>query len=428
VVGTKPEGMGESTMNQRRIEQLAKKARAIAKSADLEGRDLTQQERVELHGLLDEVESLKESGAQVAAFGKAIGGVDSSVPQVGGYHSASGGPGDMFVNSPGFKAISDPAHRGQQWTSGAVEVGAMALQTKAGTLFESGQGSGLFPVPQVVPGVVSRLFEQPAVTDLIPQNQATTSSLRYIVEGTATSGAAGVLEGGDKPASDFSYSTTDEPVRKLATSLVVSDELLEDGGASVQAYLNGRLSLFVRLEEERQVLRGTASPELVGLFGRSINSYSRGTVDSNATAILKAALGTRGSAHLDVDACVMHPLNWQSTRLATDTTGQYMGGGPFFGQYGNGQNIGVPSAATASAGASLWNIPVYLSSTVGVGTALLGSFSQGAAIYRRGGPTVEVTNAHQDFFTKNLMAIRAESRLALCCYRPSAFVQVIGLS
>ena len=73
-------------------------------------------------------------------------------------------------------------------------------------------------------------------------------------EGTATDAAAGVAEGALKPESTLAYSEVVEPVKKIATLLPVSDEMLEDA-PSIQAYLNGRLSLFVSVEEE-----GTAAP------------------------------------------------------------------------------------------------------------------------------------------------------------------------
>ena len=46
-----------------------------------------------------------------------------------------------------------------------------------------------------------------------PGRQANSNAVRYPIEGTATSGAAGVAEGGDKPPSDLAYSTVDEPGR-----------------------------------------------------------------------------------------------------------------------------------------------------------------------------------------------------------------------
>ena len=99
-----------------------------------------------------------------------------------------------------------------------------------------------------------------AVADLLLSGQASTNSLRVVVEGTATSGAAGVAEAGLKPESTLGMTTTDEPVKKIATILPISEEMLEDAPA-VQSYINGRLSLFVQIEEERQLLRGAGRDE-----------------------------------------------------------------------------------------------------------------------------------------------------------------------
>jgi HK97 family phage major capsid protein len=64
---------------------------------------------------------------------------------------------------------------------------------------------------------------------------------------------------------------------------------------------------------------------------------------------------------------------------------------------------------------------VLVTSAIGDGTAAVGAFRQGGAVYRRGGLTVEASNSHSDFFQKNLTALRAEERLVLAIYRPSAF-------
>jgi HK97 family phage major capsid protein len=76
-----------------------------------------------------------------------------------------------------------------------------------------------------------------------------------------------------------------EPIKQIATLLPVSDEMLEDV-PSIQAYLNSRLTLFVRVEEERHLLRGAGTNELVGLMNasRGINTYTKLAADDNATA------------------------------------------------------------------------------------------------------------------------------------------------
>jgi HK97 family phage major capsid protein len=77
----------------------------------------------------------------------------------------------------------------------------------------------------------------------------------------------------------------------------------------------------------------------------------------------------------------------------------------------------------------IWGLPVIVTTAApGSGTALLGAFRAASQVFRRSGLTVEATNAHSDYFTKNLVAIRAELRLALCVYRPAAFTKVTGLA
>ncbi len=399
------------------------------KQADAENRPLTAKERTYAQGLLDEAQETAAHEKRITDIGRHLGPVGDALtdPNADWIRGGGSGPGDVFIKSKGWQAIANPGTRGQQWTSGAVEVPAfhgkgMSYGMKAGTLLESGQGSGLIPVPDVLPGVVETLFEPLGVSDVFAQGQTATNSIRYIVEGTATSGAAGVAESGTKPASDLALSTVDEPVKKVATVLIVSDELLEDV-ASVQTYLNSRLTLFCQREEERQLLRGAGTNELVGVLdnARSINKYAAGTVDNNAVALAKVISNTRGSSWLEPDAIVMHPDNWLSTRLLTDTAGQFFGGGPFMGQYGQGTQTGM-------FGDALWGKRVVLSTFVGKGTALVGSFGQAARIMRRQAPTIEVTNSHGDLFVSDMVAIRAEVRAALCIFRPSAFTAVSGLT
>jgi hypothetical protein len=115
------------------------------------------------------------------------------------------------------------------------------------------------------------------------------------------------------------------------------------------------------------------------------------------------------------------PWHWLNTRLLTDSTRQFLGAGPFGAA---AQNAGAANLF----GQSLWDVPVALTTTVGLGTAIVGGFANAAAIARRGGPTVEASNSHQDYFVKDLVSIRAEQPEALLCYRPEAFTLVSGLS
>jgi HK97 family phage major capsid protein len=71
---------------------------------------------------------------------------------------------------------------------------------------------------------------------------------------------------------------------------------------------------------------------------------------------------------------------------------------------------------------------LVVTNAIGAGTALVGSFGQAAQVFRRSGLSVEASNSHASYFASNITAIRAEERLALAVYRPSAFVKVTGLN
>jgi HK97 family phage major capsid protein len=408
--------------------QIGDEIQAIWERVDSEYRSPTQEERYRLDDLLHRYEQQKAVEAIEYAFGNGGGsGIHFNDPNAQWAHGGPT-PGEKLIQSAGWKAIANAASRGRNWTTGPIDLGPIA-EFKAGTIFESGQGAGLVPVPQVIPGVVTQLLQPLGVADLFAQGVADTSSVRYVVEGTATSAAAGVLEGGTKPTSDLALSTVDEPVRKIATVIgPVSDEVLDDSSA-FQAYVNSRLSLFVRIEQDRQLLRGTASPELVGLVSRSPNLYARAAADDNTTAIAKALSNTAGSSWLDPDYICMHRTNWLACRLLRDgtggTAGQYLGSGPFGLTYGNASAPGLGAQ-------TLWGVPVFLTNTVGVGTAILGSFKQGAQVFNRGGLTVELSNSGyvggKDLFSSDQVMIRCELRMALACYRNTSFTVVSNLT
>jgi HK97 family phage major capsid protein len=134
--------------------------------------------------------------------------------------------------------------------------------------------------------------------------------------------------------------------------------------------------------------------------------------DTNADVIFKAMMKVFNASFVMPEGHVMNPANWQSTALLKDTMGRYLGGGPF-------QASPVPS---------LWGLPVDVTPSIAAGTALTGAFGTQAQVFANGGLRVEASNSHQDFFIKNLVAIRAEERLALAVYRPAAFGTATGLT
>jgi hypothetical protein len=333
-------------------------ARRILEKAQYEGRDLTPSEQGLLEGL-GELAKSENAYLDVKTLGRQLGPPGSFLDPMS---FGGDGPGDRFIASEGYKAGRDSSSRPQQWTTGMVEVSHSSPLEFKGTLLETGAGGpggGLIP-PAFQPGIVSKLFEPLGVADVFGSSQTTASQMRYEVEGTATSAAAGVAEGGTKPESTVAYSEVVEPVKKIATVLPISDEFLEDA-PSIQAYLNERLGLFVQIEEERRLLRGNGTNELIGLFNRSgnqaINTYTKLGTDDNAVALARVLANTRGSANVMPDTIVLHPANWLTTRLMRDgtggTIGQFYGGGPLPART-EPLRRGLPTCSESPSGASGW--------------------------------------------------------------------------
>lgn len=366
---------------------------------------------------LGEIKDLESIEEQRKSFLGAQGiSIEDAGTDTGAQNATVKTLGQQFVESAGYKSIASSDARSGTWKSGPIEMKTLLAEGTAGT-----PGGGYAPIqtPTVLPGVVDIRFQPLTVADLFPQGTTNTPLIRYLVESAVTNAAATVAEGGLKPESALAFAKVDEVLHKIATFLPVTDEMLEDF-QQVQSYIDNRLSLFVRIQEETQLLSGDGTgPNLVGIQNRSglATSIVKGTApsvsaDNDMDAILRQITQIRTTSFLEPDAIVINPQVWQTILLSKATgTGNYFAGGPF----------------VDSANQTLWGKRVVTTNAIAAGTALVGAFSQGGQIFRKGGLTVEASNSHADFFQRNQTAIRAEERLALAIYRPGAFGTVTGL-
>lgn len=321
--------------------------------------------------------------------------------------------GEQFTSSAGFKS----AAKGSRYSTGAVELTNRSLGTKA-TFTEAGGAAGLI-VPTYQTNVVETLFRRLVVADLYPGGSISGNTLIYPKESTVTNAAAAVAEGGAKPASDLNVVQVTEKLSKIATTLKVSDETLEDIPAT-QAYINGRLTLFVKLTEEDEILNGSGTaPHMRGILNRTgLQTAIVQGVGTNPRPdyIYNQITQIRSLAFVEPDAIICHPNDWQDIRLSRDLNGQYYGGGPFTAAYGN--------SGPVNPGEQLWGCRVVVTPAIAAKTVLVGAFGMCAQLFRKGGITVEATNSNEDDFINNLVAIRAEERLLQAVYRPGGFGKV----
>jgi HK97 family phage major capsid protein len=321
--------------------------------------------------------------------------------------------GQQFIESAEFEAFRKVGRaKGGRWSTGVVELHAELLDSDAGS---PGSGGDLI-VPDYRPGILPLLFRRLTIADLIAPGTTDSNVIIYMKETAFTNNADTVAEGALKPESALRFDQEQDRVHKIAHWLPVTEEMLEDVPA-LRSYIDARLRLGVDLAEENKLMNGAASPaELTGILNRdglrTAVAAGIGSPDNpNADAIFRQMMGIFNDSFVMPDGIVMNPMNWQTVQLMKDANGQYMGGGPF----------------NAPPVPRMWGLPVVSTPVIAEGTALVGAFRSASQIFRKGGIRVEASNSHDDYFIRNLVAIRAEERLALAVYRPGAFGTVTGL-
>ena len=332
--------------------------------------------------------------------------------------------GERFTASEAGAFLRAGGHRtAAAWRTPSVELpwptGAGGVPIiRAATLTEDPASGGALVIPDYRPGIIAPVPPPLLVADLFAQGTTGSNLISYMRELLWTNAAATVAEGGAKPESTLTFEAATDPVRKIAHWLPVSEEMLEDE-PTIRSYIDARLRLGVLQVEQDQLLNGNGTaPNISGVLDRTglTASYARNAAltpeQSNADAILAQTMAIYAASYLMPDGYVMHPTNWVSTLTMKTTTGEYFAGGPF-------SPIREPS---------LWGLPIAVTPAIAAGTALVGAFKSGGQIFRKGGVRVEASNSHVDYFVKNLVAIRAEERLALAIYRPAAFGTVTNLA
>lgn len=260
--------------------------------------------------------------------------------------------------------------------------------------------------------VVAMSAQRPiSLLDYLPSQTVSVgqSGYRYMLETTFTNSAAELAEAGTYAEGALALTEQVINIRKLGTTIPVTDEQLEDV-AGAEDYLTTRITLMLRTRLENQIVAGAGtSNTILGLSNFSgVLTQARGS-DDQYTAIYKAVTKIRSQGFTEPNLVVMHPLDWQTIRLAQATTGQFLWDNP------------------AVAGAkSLFGMNVIVSVVMTQGTALVLDTAWTSVLYRHGIEFVS-TNAHASEFLSGVQRIRADVRAAVALYRAPAVCVVSGL-
>lgn len=255
-----------------------------------------------------------------------------------------------------------------------------------------------------------------AIRSLFGSETISSNALKYFILGAkeAVSGGApaSVAENGAKPQFHIPVSSATATLQKIAGWYYETDELIEDN-AFLRSSIDNRGLFELDLAIETYLMT-----TLLGTSGLGAATYANGG-NVSADDIFAAMMTVKGASNYNADAIVINPTDYQRLRLAKDggSTGQYYGGGYFYGPYGNGSNVQQPG---------LWGLNTVITSSITAGTVLVGAFKQGASVITKAGEgqRVEVVTGDHDDRTHNRVTVIVEERLGLVTRVPSAFVKI----
>lgn len=308
--------------------------------------------------------------------------------------------GEQFVESEGFKSFeatgfSKSARGGDLQIKATLTSATTDAAGSLGDAVNQTRLPGIMPLPQ----------RRMTVRDLLSQGRMDGSTLEYVKETGFTNSAAPVAEGAAKPESDLKFDLVTTSAKVIAHWMKASKQILSDV-SQLRSVIDQRLLYGLAYAEELQLLNGSGTGQnLLGIIPQA-TAYSAPITLSDSTSIdqMRLAMLQAALAEYPATGHVMNPIDWAFIETLKDSQGRYI--------IGNPQGTAAPT---------LWSLPVVTTQAIAVDKFLTGAFRLGAQVFDRWDARVETGYVNDDF-TKNLVTILAEERLALAVYRPEAFI------
>jgi HK97 family phage major capsid protein len=271
--------------------------------------------------------------------------------------------------------------------------------------------SGSIPVlPARDPAITPEPRRQLRLRDLLATFPTTSNAVEWVEVTAHDKVASPVAETTVKPEAGLAFTTRTVPVRTIATWIPASRQILEDLDGLTN-FVQSTLTYALEEEVEDQILLGSgAGQNLHGLVTQAtdFDTSLLGSSWTKADVIARAIQQLSSADQPFPDFAVIHPSDYWDIRLSKDTHGKYLFAPP-------GETPTIPR---------LWNVAVVVSTAMPAGTFLVGSSDPRIVQLRvRREVNIEISTEHADYFARNLVAVLAETRLALVVTRPGAFVK-----
>ena len=274
-----------------------------------------------------------------------------------------------------------------------------------------------------IPGITPEARQTLRVRDLFRATPTTMQVIDFVKVLSPLSIASPVPEASVKPENNLQFLSASERVKTIATWIPATKQILDDF-SELLSFIRTSMPYYVNLEEELQFLSGDdIGEDLDGIIPQA-NAFN-GTL-LNATqgwnridVIGRAIQQITASKELDPSFVVMHPNDWWSIRLTKDQFGRYILGDPQMPSMGGTGGMGGQQVVRPN----IFGLDIVSTTSMVSGQFLVGTGNPIACEIRdRMEMQVEISTEHASYFTSNLVAIRAEKRVAIIVKRPASFV------
>lgn len=391
-------------------EVLEQKLNALGDQIDSKINSATEAQKTNLKGELDNLKQneIAKLTADYAELQKQLNAIDVKTNRIkGGDITLAKNFDNALIEAiksdAGFKAF-----QARQSKSFSLNLTGHSMFTKAGDMVTGNSFTGEVTAPTRVPGIINDPDRAQHVRDFIAQATTDSDRVYYVRESAFEDNTATRGEASTKPQSDFELTQEEAPVRKIATYVRMSTEMLNDTPGLV-SYLTTRLPKKLRLEEDDQILYGNGTaPNLEGITAvASAYVDTLADADVNRFDVLVKAISQARADEYVANAIMLNPADWYSMLLTKDGEGAY---------------VFPESARFGGVAPRIAGVPIIANTAIASGDFLVGDFASGVQLFDRLQANVRFFEQDQDNAIKNMITVVAEERLALAIYRPTAFI------
>jgi HK97 family phage major capsid protein len=337
---------------------------------------------------------------------EAVGGLADRMKHVEQQLARRGNDGDTRSAGPDSlgRAVVTSDHVKSYLADGAR--GSVRIVHEMKTVTSASNSAGAAIAAHHVAEVVALPYRRPTVVNQLAQAQTASNIIEVAVQSSRTNAAAMTAEAATKPESSLALTPLQVPVRTLAHWLGVSRQAFDDA-EQLRALIDQDLRAGLDAALENEVLHGDGTGQHLNGLVTQATAFAAPFPITGATAadILLQAIAQAELSDLPATAIILNSGDWSRMMSLKDSTGQYIGGGPWAVQEPR-----------------LWGLPVVATPSMEAGDFLVGNLRQAATLYTRMATEVLISSEHADFWIRNLLAIRAELRCALVVKQPAALI------